>query len=77
MTKKRILNCCNTNTKKKKCIRKDGKIFSLPRRFTRKRCVNKSLETYLYNIYKSHNEKLYKILGRKIEIWEKYYNSIN
>lgn len=39
MTKKRILNCCNTNTRKKKCIRKDGKIFSLPRRFTRKRCI--------------------------------------
>jgi hypothetical protein len=36
MTKKRILNCCNT--RKKKCIRKDGKIFSLPRRFTRKKC---------------------------------------
>lgn len=38
MTKKRILNCCNTNTRKTKCIRKDGKIFSLPRRFTRKKC---------------------------------------
>ena len=38
MTKK-ILNCCNTNTRKKKCIRKDGKIFSLPRKFTRKRCI--------------------------------------
>ena len=34
--KKNILNCCNT--KKKKCIRKDGKIFSLPRKFTKKRC---------------------------------------
>ena len=27
----------------------------------------------LYNIYKSHNEGLYKILGRKIDIWENYY----
>ena len=31
------MNCCNT--KKKKCIRKDGKTFSLPRKFTRKQCV--------------------------------------
>ena len=39
MTKKRILNCCNTNTRKKRCVRKDGKIFSLPRKFTRKQCI--------------------------------------
>lgn len=38
-TKKNIFNCCNVNTRKKKCVRKDGKIFSLPRKFTRKRCV--------------------------------------
>ena len=30
----------------------------------------------LYNIYKPHNEKLYNILGRKIDIWEKYYESL-
>ena len=36
--------------------------------------IPKTLEKYLYNIYKSHNEKLYKILGRKIDIWEIYYN---
>lgn len=35
--------------------------------------IPKKLEKYLYNIYKSHNEKLYKILGRKIDIWENYY----
>lgn len=28
---------------------------------------------YLYDIYKDHNEKLYKILGRKIKSWERYY----
>ena len=31
------------------------------------------LELMLYNIYKSHNQKLYKLLGRKIKIWEDYY----
>ena len=32
--------CCETITKKtKKCIRKDGKVFQLPRRFTRARCI--------------------------------------
>lgn len=30
----------------------------------------------LYNIYKSHNEVLYKILGRKIDIWENYYHKL-
>lgn len=34
-------NCCNINKKSKKCIRKDGKIFSLPRKFTRKQCRRK------------------------------------
>lgn len=33
-----ISNCCNITRKNKKCKRKDGKIFSLPRRFTRKQC---------------------------------------
>ena len=31
-------NCFNINKKSKRCIRKDGKIFSLPRKFTRKQC---------------------------------------
>ena len=35
--------------------------------------IPKKLEKYLYNIYKPHNEKLYKILGRKIDSWENYY----
>ena len=38
--------------------------------------IHQTLEKYLYNIYKSHNEKLYKILGRKIDIWENYYNQL-
>lgn len=36
----------------------------------------KSLEKYLYTIYKPHNEKLYEILGRKINIWENYYDEL-
>ena len=33
-------NCCSKRLKKsKKCKRKDGKFFSLPRKFTRKRCL--------------------------------------
>jgi hypothetical protein len=41
-----------------------------------KKSIPKKLEKYLYNIYKPHNEKLYKTLGRKIDIWEKYYNQL-
>ena len=37
----------------------------------------KILEKKLYQIYKPHNERLYKILGRKINSWEKYYNELN
>ena len=34
------MNCCNHTNKSKKCKRKnDGKIFSLPRRFTKKKCL--------------------------------------
>lgn len=37
---KKYRNCCNVNNKRTKhCIRKsDGKIFKLPRRFTKKKC---------------------------------------
>ena len=44
------------------------------RKYTKK--LPKKLEKYLYNIYKPHNEKLYKILGRKIDLWEDYYNQL-
>lgn len=37
-----ISSCCKHSKTAKKCIRKkDGKIFSLPRRFSRKRCLTK------------------------------------
>ena len=35
---KSISSCCKANKTAKKCIRKDGKVFSLPRRFSKKRC---------------------------------------
>ena len=34
-------NCCKSEKKAKKCKRKDGKIFQLPRRFTKKKCLKK------------------------------------
>ena len=34
-------DCCKTGKRAKKCKRKDGKIFQLPRRFTKKRCSKK------------------------------------
>ena len=36
--KQKIKNCCTVNRKMKKCLRKDGKLFSLPRRFSKKKC---------------------------------------
>ena len=41
---KKIINCCSCNKisqKTKKCIRKDNKIFNLPRKFTLKQCTTK------------------------------------
>jgi hypothetical protein len=38
--------------------------------------IPKILEKKLYDIYKPHNERLYKILGREIDIWENYYKKI-
>jgi len=43
---------------------------------TYKNTISRDLELKLYKIYKSHNEKLYELLGRKIDVWENYYNSI-
>lgn len=40
-TKKKLVNCCKSNKKHKKCIRKDGKIFFLPRKLTKKQCKKK------------------------------------
>ena len=36
-----MVSCCNHTRKHKKCIRKyDKKEFNLPRRFSKKRCIN-------------------------------------
>ena len=35
------MNCCKHTNKNKKCKRNDGKIFTLPRKFTRKICLSK------------------------------------
>jgi len=40
------------------------------------RPIPRCLEDKLYAIYKEHNERLYNILGRRIDIWEKYYDGI-
>lgn len=34
------LNCCRIKGKEKKCIRNDGKVFKLPRKFSKKQCNN-------------------------------------
>ena len=31
-------DCCKSEKSRRHCKRKDGKIFTLPRRFTKKRC---------------------------------------
>ena len=31
-------SCCHSTKKSKKCIRKDQKIFTLPRKFSKKKC---------------------------------------
>ena len=39
-----------------------------------KKSIPEKLEEYLYNIYKPHNEKLYKILGRRIDSGKLLYS---
>ena len=34
-----MINCCKINSKTKKCLRRDGKVFDLPRRFTKKHAL--------------------------------------
>jgi hypothetical protein len=38
--------------------------------------IPKKLEKILYGIYKPHLEKLYKMIGRRIEKWDEYHKSI-
>ena len=39
-------NCCFIGTRKKKCIRQDGKVFGLPRRFTSKKCLTMKIRGF-------------------------------
>lgn len=37
-----MINCCRTSKRSSKCKRKrDGKIFKLPRKFSKRRCLSK------------------------------------
>lgn len=37
-----LTNCCKSTKKHKKCIRtKDKKVFALPRKFSKKKCIAK------------------------------------
>ncbi len=38
-------SCCN-KSKKKICLRKDGKLFSLPRKYSMKRCLRKKIRGF-------------------------------
>ena len=41
------MNCCSKKIKnKKKCLREDGKIFNLPRRFSQKACLTKVVKGF-------------------------------
>ena len=46
MSKKTIKSCCNINNKTKKCKRKDGKVFKLPRKFSKRRCLTKKIKGF-------------------------------
>lgn len=39
--------------------------------------LNNEDKKFLYNIYKPHIENIYSIIGRKIDIWEKYYENLD
>ena len=72
--KKDILKCYNQiftflGVKKLSNIKKiNGNVRTYPEELDMN---NKKL---LYKIYKPHNEKLYNLLGRKVDLWEEYYN---
>ena len=39
-------DCCKITNKTKKCKRKDGKVFSFPRRFTKKKCLSAPIKGF-------------------------------
>ena len=48
MTKKnKVINCCKSKKNDKKCKRKsDNKIFKLPRKFSKKKCLSKKIKGF-------------------------------
>jgi hypothetical protein len=41
------IDCCKSNNKTKKCRRKnDNKVFTLPRKFSKKRCINNTIKGF-------------------------------
>ena len=43
---KKIKSCCKIKDRDKKCIRDDGKIFDLPRRFSKKKCLKEEIKGF-------------------------------
>ena len=44
--KSKLKSCCKTRDKDKKCIREDSKIFDLPRKFSKKKCLSKKIKGF-------------------------------
>ena len=45
--RKEVIDCCKSTKRNQKCIRKkDNKIFSLPRKFSKKKCVNNEIKGF-------------------------------
>lgn len=64
-------NCCKTSKKDKKCVRKDGKEFSLPRRFSKKKCMGGPINGFTmrsscapYNMCPSMKDKKKYVLNK-------------
>ena len=43
---------------------------------TYKEPIKKEDAKVLYDIYRTHTENVYKLLGRRIQIWEEYYSTL-
>lgn len=71
------MDCCRVKNKKvKKCVRNDGKIFTLPRKFSKKKCLqgpirgfsmSSSCAPYKFCIKKGGYKKV-NILGSKLKL---------
>ena len=43
---KKLKNCCKSTENNKKCITKDRKIFDLPRKFSKKKCLGNKIKGF-------------------------------